>query len=151
MQRGEKAMALFERTLATRPDNAAAHLALGRALAAFPIAASAGALRPRVRELQRIATHESGVDPEVACALADIDVPDNLNALPGFLAYATAQGIDAVVLATRPSHGDNIAAMKAGVSDFLISPSRNRCYARPSRRLLYAAAAQPGVQNCVPE
>jgi len=34
-QRGEKAKALFERSLATRPDNVAAHLALGRAYAAL--------------------------------------------------------------------------------------------------------------------
>ncbi|MDM0049727.1 response regulator transcription factor [Variovorax sp. J22R115] len=73
-------------------------------------------------DLKEFATQGPAARPEVGCVLVDIDVPENLSALPGFLAYAAVHGVATVVLATRPEPVDIIAAMKVGVSDFLIRP-----------------------------
>ncbi|MDM0108865.1 LuxR C-terminal-related transcriptional regulator [Variovorax sp. J22R24] len=58
----------------------------------------------------------------MGCVLVDLDVPGNLDALPVLLARTSADAVAVVVLATRPDPADVIAAMKKGVSDFLLLP-----------------------------
>ncbi|MGJ7511181.1 response regulator transcription factor [Variovorax sp. GT1P44] len=72
--------------------------------------------------LDAFTTQEGEADTDIGCVLVDIDVPENLKALPGFLAHAAIRGFAVVVLATQPEPADIIAAMKIGVSDFLIKP-----------------------------